>query len=448
MPCRLNGYCYDGRQDGASFHAHLFRGDPLHTSQSSQLERQVIQYLGSLSYRERDLKTFLHQIALGVSNLMDIDWSVVTLNQDPYDRILASSIDIGEAANQLYPLHGTVTQTVVSTGCPLTVKDTQVHMEYGQTPDGYRAYLGVPLRAPTGEVLGTICSFHQVPRSFSADEIHYAELFAERAATALDNYQLYQRQLDFNERLEAEVVKRTEELRATQAQLIEKERLAAIGEFTSMIVHEIRNPLTTIGMGLKSLGRLDLSEVDRLRLNLASEEEGRLKELLNEILQYAKPQVLETSTLDLNQLVQETVMVLAEQPELASRQIDLSLHSAPLAVAGDRAKLKQVLINLISNACEAVNPGDKVTVTLDHIADFSQAQVQVHNGGDPIPADILPKLTQPFFSTKSAGNGLGLAIVKRIIEAHQGILNIQSSLEAGTCISMNLPLDKAAIAES
>ena len=399
-------------------------------------QHRVLQYLSSLSYRDR--------IARGVSELMKIDWSVVTLYQGEFDKILASSIDIGSAADQLYPLHGTVTQTVVQTGCPLTIKDTQIEAQHGQPPEGYRAYLGVPLRSPTGQVLGTICSFHRTPRPFSAEDVSYAELFAERAATALDNYQLYQQQLTFNERLEEEVAKRTAELRATQAKLIEKERLAAIGEFTSMIVHEIRNPLTTIEMGLNALGRLDLSENDRLRLSLALEEELRLKELLNEILQYAKPQVLNTSIFDLNQLVQEIVRTLSAQPAIQDRSLDVAVMPSALNVHGDRDKLKQVLINLISNACEAVKAGDRVSIqvsesTAEPADDLLSIQVTVHNGGDPIPPDVLPKLTQPFFSTKSSGNGLGLAIVKRIVEAHQGQLTLTSSLEEGTLIAVNLP---------
>ncbi|MEM9137906.1 MAG: GAF domain-containing protein, partial [Cyanobacteria bacterium P01_F01_bin.42] len=324
------------------------------------MDHRVLQSLSSLSYREGDLKAYLNEIACGVSKLMDLDWSVVTLDLGEFDRILASSVDIGEAADQLYPMHGTVTKTVVSTGEPLTVRDTKEDAQHGQTPEGYRAYLGVPLRSPTGKVLGTICSFHGTPRSFTEEEVRYAELFAERAATALDNYHLYQQQISFNERLEQEVVSRTEELRETQAKLIEKERLAAIGEFTSMIVHEIRNPLTTIEMGLNALGRLDLSENNRLRLSLALEEEVRLKALLNQILQYAKPQVLETSVFDLNHLIRETTGSLSDQPNIQDRNVELVVESSALNINGDRNKLKQVLINLITNACEAVNPSDTV----------------------------------------------------------------------------------------
>ena len=135
---------------------------------------------------------------------------------------------------------------------------------------------------------------------------------------------------------------------------------------------------------------------------------------------------------------------LSEQPAFQERSLDVAVMPSALNVNGDRDKLKQVFINLISNACEAVKAGDCVSIQVSESpAEQADAplpiQVIVHNGGDPIPPDVLPKLTQPFFSTKSSGNGLGLAIVKRIVEAHQGQLTLTSSLEEGTLITVTLP---------
>lgn len=408
-----------------------------------KLSHAALEYLTSLSFREVDLESYLNDIAQGVSTLMAIDWSVVTLNMGELSKVLASNVDLGDASNQPYPLHGQVSQTVVRTGSSLTVTDSRLEPQYGATPEGYRAYLGVPLRSPTGNILGTVCCFHQTPRRFTSEEVQCAEIFAERATTAIDNYQLYQKQLKFSETLEAEVAKRTAELKAAQAQLIEKERLAAIGEFTAMIVHELRNPLTTIGMGLTALQSSDLSARDQMRLSLAAEEQQRLKKLLNEILDYAKPQLLETSAINLKRLTQEVVKTLREQPELSDRHLIVNptpSNSSDLTVNGDRNKLKQVLINLISNACEAVEAGETVSITL--INNLDHIHINIHNGGAPIPADILPRLTHPFFSTKPSGNGLGLAIVNRIVEAHQGKLSFQSATALGTTATVRLPLAK------
>lgn len=112
------------------------------------------------------------------------------------------------------------------------------------------------------------------------------ELFAERAATAIDNYHLYQQQCQFNQILEAEVENRTAQLRAAQAKLVEQERLAAIGEFAAIIVHEIRNPLTTMIMGLKYAKKTLVTEAAQERLSLALSEASRLEKLLSQILLY------------------------------------------------------------------------------------------------------------------------------------------------------------------
>lgn len=409
-----------------------------HKSRQWQLEQQTLKVLASLSYRTGELSRYLREISLGVSQLIEVDWSVVTLCQQEFEKVLASSIDMGEG-DHTYSLHGLLTATVVQRGCSLVVEDAKTCTEYGKAPEGYRSYLGVPLRTADGHVIGTICSFHRQPRKFSPEEVQIAELFAERAATAIDNYRLYQQQLKFNETLEAEVARRTQELREAQAKLLEQARLAAIGEFAATIVHEIRNPLTTVTMGLRYFKRVDLSEAGQERLELALGEAERLQRLLSEILLYAKPQTLQLSQLNLNQMITQMLDSLQNLPEAQGRTIEFAPAPTVPLVMGDQDKLKQVFINLIRNACEAVAPGETICWQVDTDIDSGTVWTQVHNGGQPIPPDILPQLTQPFVSTKSSGTGLGLAIVKRIVEAHKGELSIQSSAEEGTTVTVRLP---------
>jgi len=216
-------------------------------------------------------------------------------------------------------------------------------------------------------------------------------------------------------------------------------RLAEIGELAAMIVHEVRSPLTTVLMGLNSFRSLDLSERARRRLELALEESDRLQNLLNEILQYARQQTLACHPLDLNQLARDTKAALQDNPTVCRQGLTLQLPESPIVVEADRDKLKQVFINLVTNACEASSDGEAVTWTV-HLPVRNQVIITVHNGGEPIPANLLPKLTQPFFTTKSSGNGLGLAITKRIIEAHQGDFTITSSAVEGTVATVTLPL--------
>jgi two-component system, sporulation sensor kinase A len=217
------------------------------------------------------------------------------------------------------------------------------------------------------------------------------------------------------------------------------ERLAEIGELAAMIVHEVRNPLTTMLMGLKSFKRLELTGQFQEYLALALEEGERLQRLLNQILLYAKPQLLETSELELNCMISEMLPTLNHLPVALGKQLKFRSNLSPALVMADKDKIKQVLINLVSNALEAIDSGEQVTVTLEQTL-LDQLCIEVHNGGQPIPAEVLVKLTKPFFTTKSNGNGLGLAIVKRIVEAHNGKLMIESAKDTGTKVKVYLPL--------
>jgi signal transduction histidine kinase len=407
-------------------------------NQPRQRELRAMALLSTLNYRTSELSSYLHNIARGVSELIEVDWSVVTLCQQGFEKVLASSIDMGEGEH-IYSLHGQLTGTVIQIGCSLAVEDVTENSEYGEPPEGYRSYLGIPLRTAQGEVIGTICSFHQQPRKFTKEEIQIVELFAERAATAIDHYHLYQQQCQFNHVLEAEVEKRTAELRTAQAKLVEQERLAAIGEFAAIIVHEIRNPLTTIMMGLKYFQKTTLPEAAQERLSLGLDEGSRLQRLLSEILLYAKPQVLQLCELDVNEFIRELLVPICEMPEALERQIEFISVSPAIKVLADKDKLKQVFINIIRNAYEAISAGDVVKLKVN-ILSATKVCIHVHNQGEPIPPEVISKLTQPFFSTKSGGTGLGLAITKRIVHAHGGELSIQSDAATGTIVSVQLPL--------
>ena len=404
-----------------------------------QHKQRILEILSNLSHRTGEFKIYLKEIATGVSELIEIDFSVITLCEEGFGQILASNLQIGEDTGSS-SLHGQLTGTVVNSGQCLVVEDTKSCTEYGKGPEGYRAYLGIPLRTSQGKVIGTVCCFHEKPRKFSAQEIEVVELFAERAATAIDNHHLYEQQREFNQILETEINNKTQELQAAQAKLVERERLAAIGEFAASIVHEIRNPFSTIKLVLEYFNKVDLSVEVKKRLSLALDEAKRLEKLLAEILLYAKPQLLDISQIEMNQCIHKILELQSNLPAVINKSIEFYPQENKLIVQGDEDKIKQVLINIIQNACEAIEVGDKIKIEVDSNLNNQEICIQVRNGGEPIPSDILPLLTQPFFSTKSSGTGLGLAITKRIVEAHDGEFLIESNAEEGTLVTVKLPM--------
>ncbi len=243
---------------------------------------------------------------------------------------------------------------------------------------------------------------------------------------------------DISERKRLEAERKQAEIKARQA----IDHLAEVGELASMIVHEIRNPLTTVLMGLTSFKKLELDDRFQSRLTMALDEAERLKRLLNEILLFSKPQALDCKPLELNQWSMDLLKSLRTHPIVAGRVVQFQPNPIATIVSADSDKFKQVFINLITNACEAVAPGDTITWEIAHASKADYLTVKIHNGGAPIPPSILAKLTTPFFTTKSTGNGLGLAIVKRIVAAHQGQFAMASDAKSGTIATVKLPLLK------
>jgi signal transduction histidine kinase len=238
--------------------------------------------------------------------------------------------------------------------------------------------------------------------------------------------------------LSAEVDCYAEEMRSLRQQLAEKEHLATVGALTASIVHEMRNPLSTLWMWLDYCQRQDLAAPARERLALALADSDRLHRLLNQILLYAKPQTLHPEAVNLRQLVAETLEVFHRTPIGLNRQLEFWHSRASATLMADPDKLKQVLINLLTNACEAVSDGDSIRIGIEPMRG-DRMGLKIHNGGVPIPPEQLPKLTEPFYTTKATGTGLGLAIVQQIIDAHAGTLQIESSATDGTTVTVILP---------
>ena len=412
-----------------------------------QQEYRVLEYLAALSYRDGDLGSYLNQIARGVSLLIESDWSIVTVFEGDAGRIVASSLDLDDDERG-FALHGSLVDEITQTGRSLIIEDIRQEVRQTKPSAEYLCYMGIPLRTFTGEAIGTICSFLRQPRQFTESEVSAVELFAERAATAIDNYRLYQQQQQFNTRLEQEVSACTIDLLASQEKSIERERLAAIGEFTATIVHEIRNPLTTMMMGLNHAHKQLVAETDRERLALAIDESHRLKRLLDEILLYAKPQVLQLTKIEIGTFLSNLNRQFQAMPEAIDRQISFTNISPDIEIMADVDKLKQVFINLVRNAFEAIDPHQTVELEIVRFVNPDRVKIDIRNGGEPIPPELIPQLTTPFYSTKSSGTGLGLAIVQRIVIAHDGELSklarrlttIDSS-SSGTTVSVSLPID-------
>jgi signal transduction histidine kinase len=404
----------------------------------------VWQNLSLLSYRSGDLGAYLKDIVNGVGQLIQSNWSILTICRGDNVHVIASSKDMekeDQCDDECFSLHGSLAGEVIQLGGSLIIEDSRNFHGHSSLAKEYRCYLGIPLITSTKQIIGTACSFFRHPRPFTESEVKVVQLFADRAATAIENYHLYQQQLQLNKKLIREVAAYSFNLELAQKKLIEQEQLAAIGEFTSMIVHEVRNPLTTIEMGLKYAQKVLHSEGDQKRLGLALSESNRLNHLLSEILSYAKPQVLHLTKLNIGEFLNGILEQIQDQPEACDRYINYVQESPQVEVMADIDKLRQVFLNLFRNAFEAIGPQETVNCTVTNEVLSDHVCIKVHNGGAPIPPELLSHIATPFYSTKTSGTGLGLATSKRIIIAHGGELDIASSI-LGTTVCVHLPIHK------
>ncbi|MCW5830799.1 MAG: hypothetical protein KIT79_15965 [Deltaproteobacteria bacterium] len=223
----------------------------------------------------------------------------------------------------------------------------------------------------------------------------------------------------------------------------QQERLAEIGMFSSVIAHEFKNPLGVI-KGAVEVVMDDSDPATRTEmLGHVRQEVIRLDRMVRTLLDYSKPQKLELEPVTVGDVIDE-VLVFFDPPR--EKKVQIRFHSAdagPHRVRADVEKLKQVLLNLLSNAVEAAPPESSVQFILRR--DRETAAIDVIDQGAGIPEDVQAKLFQPFHTTKAKGTGLGLAISRRIVEAHGGTLTFVTRPGEGTTFTVRLPAEDPAV---
>jgi signal transduction histidine kinase len=237
---------------------------------------------------------------------------------------------------------------------------------------------------------------------------------------------------------------RTEELKGSmreladaQEQLVRSERLAAIGELASTIGHELRNPLGVISNAVYLLrGDLGPDPTDAASRHLATAERevSAATVIVSDLLEFARQRDPVTTDVDAVALVEEALTVLPPPSGITAVR---SLPEPPVLLAADRDMLRQVLLNLVGNAYQAMIEGGTVTVGLT--TDGAQLHMSVTDTGTGMAPEVSRRVFEPFYTTKARGVGLGLAVSKRIVEAHGGDIAVVSTPGQGTTFTVTLP---------
>jgi signal transduction histidine kinase/CheY-like chemotaxis protein len=299
------------------------------------------------------------------------------------------------------------------------------------TAHGIQAGVAVPLGV-RDQPTGVLAVYYRAPRRLSDEDGRVLASIAHQTALALEKARLY-----------AELQARLRELQQTQDQLIQADKLKALGTLLSGVAHELNNPLSTIlGSAQLLQGNGTLPDAVRKRIGVIESECERAARIIRELLAFARRRPPERRHVDLNDIVRGTLQLQAPDFGLSRIRVVTSLGVLP-RIAADPHQLQQVLLNLFTNATHAMKSiGRDGLLTVQTVAHDDAVAIVVEDNGPGIPAEHLRRVFDPFFTTKAAGEGtgLGLSLCIGIVEAHGGRISVENLPGAGARFTIHLPI--------
>jgi signal transduction histidine kinase len=238
------------------------------------------------------------------------------------------------------------------------------------------------------------------------------------------------------------------ELRTLREKVAHSERMAALGELAARVAHEIRNPLISIGGFARRLEKKltgDTQEYAKIIVN----EVSRLENILKGILGFVKGAEGKRTTVNINELIEDIIYLITPELHQRGNSIVKDLSESPIITVINPDRIKEALLNIITNANQATDHG---TVTIKTRLEDEEAVIEISDTGCGIKEEDLKNIFNPFFTTKSQGTGLGLAVTRKIIQEHNGRIKVESvcgesednklKRQGGTTFKIYLPLEK------
>ena len=393
-----------------------------------------------------DLEALLEKIAARAEDLVKADTTAVAA-VDRTTRALKYLGVTGSKERFLkgldMPLEaGGIYNWTASYGIPLLIQDAQAdfRLDSGQMRSlGIRSLITVPLwSSNTMMALITVVN-KKGGDVFDKQDFRLFTVFANLAGAALQNAFLY-----------ADLKHKISELNSAQQQLIHSTKMAAIGELAANVAHEINNPLTSVlGYTSHLLKTLDIPEESRRKLHLMEQETLRVRKIIRNLLDFSRQRTSSMQPSDVMQPLRETILLLQGAAEGASVHIIEDYPAHPVTVNMDHNEMKQVFINIMTNAIHAMPEGGELRIRVDTGRD-GERLIEFSDTGHGIPGEHIKKIFDPFFSTKGNGDGtgLGLSISYRIIQSHGGRIDVDSEVGRGSRFRVMLPsYEKMAVRE-
>ncbi|KKL82960.1 hypothetical protein LCGC14_1979540, partial [marine sediment metagenome] len=281
-------------------------------------------------------------------------------------------------------------------------------------------------------------------RPYSKQDLELLQTLANQAAIALDNARLYQEVKNWSKELGRKVKEKTEELKQSQTQLFQSEKLAGIGQLAAGIAHEIRNPLGIIATSLYYLNDVlpeKREDVER-HLKIMGAEINRCESIINNLLEFSRKSTQEFELIDVNQLLNITLSLVEKDLFVKDIKLIKKFRHSP-TIKANMDEMKQIFLNLILNATQAMPRGGRLEIATS-ITKNERARIKVVDSGTGISEKHLSQIFDPFFTTKAPGEGtgLGLTLVHNIIERWGGTIQVESQGVKGTTFTIEFPIPK------
>ncbi len=402
-------------------------------------ELETLKEIGALLTSTLELDAILRTIVHLTAQRLGTDvCSIYLFDADGETLMLRATVGLDERAvdNASLRMGEGITGWAAARGRAVAVKDVLNDPHYKYLPETreerFRSMLAVPLVVGDGRV-GVVTVQTETPRQYQRRETDLLKTIAGQASGAIHNAQLYER-----------LLRAHGELEAAQRSLVEKEKLAALGELSASIAHELGNPV----LGLKGVAQLldgDLAPDDPRReyCALILDEANRMERLMGSLRDFARPQPTSDASIDLKAVAERTVSLMHKTMDDNSITLSRRLAAVP-AIDGDPDQLEQAMLNVVMNAIQAMPQGGALRISTGSLGDARRGDgevfVEVHDSGKGMSPETLRRAFDPFFTTKAEGVGLGLVLTQRIIEAHGGTVAIETAPDEGTRVTLQLPV--------
>jgi PAS domain S-box-containing protein len=383
---------------------------------------------------QRSLPDLLQAIVIRAANLLQARVGSLFFYRpatDDLERVVTYNFGT-RPANMIRRRGEGLAGKVLECGRPLAIDDYNRWEGRAESFPGSFAIVGMPIFWGD-RLLAVLDISDNMPRTFSASDVALLERFAPLAAAALEN-----------NRLVNDLQQQMEQLKATQMQLVQAAKLAAVGELAAGVAHELNNPLTSVlGFAELSLTSPEVGSPLRHDLEIIAREAGRARDIVRNLLDFArqtKPQRLPT---DVNRVLHQTLNLIRQHIEKSGVVITEDYAPDVGLLTLDSGQIKQVFLNLITNAAQAMPKGGTLSLRTFRLGD--EVAISVSDTGQGIPPEIQDRIFEPFFTTKAAGEGtgLGLAVSFGIVQEHGGRISVESRVGQGSTFTVWLPIAPA-----